>query len=91
MGSLYKDSAYVENMRNRQLETANERIQFNNFSSKFKGKIENGYSLTDFARDYNITQADIKQFEELEKQVENEKEQGESFLAGFNSIPIKHR
>jgi hypothetical protein len=83
---IYQDSAYVQNMNARAVDTATKGIEYNNFSAKFHDKIASGYSKLDMIRDYNCSQSDLEMFDRLEADVKHEQELGNAFLQGFNSV-----
>jgi hypothetical protein len=86
---IYQDSSYVQNMRNKAIDTATRGIEYNNFTSKFKDKIANGYSKLDMMRDYNCTSSDLEMYDKVADEVKHETELGNAFLQGFNSVNRK--
>jgi hypothetical protein len=83
---IYTDSDYVRNMNARAIDTANKSMEYQNFATKFKDKIANGYSKIDMLREYNCTQSDLDMYDRLEADVAHEQELGNAFEQGLKSV-----
>jgi hypothetical protein len=83
---IYTDSAYVQNMRDKAIDTATRAMEYQNFTSKFKDKIANGYTKADMMREYNCTYSDLEMYDKVADEVKHEEQLGQAFLQGFNSV-----
>jgi plasmid rolling circle replication initiator protein Rep len=82
---MFKESEYVKNMRNAELQRIADHSAKENFKAIYKPQIEAGMTRSDFQQKHACTVTDLQLFEELEEEVRHEQELGEAFLKGFKS------
>lgn len=78
-------SNYVQKLKQDSINQFDKEMELRRFREKFKPQIENGLTLAEFKRKYDLSDNDIENFNIVEQEVQRETELGEAFLAGFQS------
>jgi hypothetical protein len=86
---IYQDSDYVQNMARKSINNCQEHMAYQRFCEQYKGRVEQGMTKSDFINEAHPYKEDLAMFERLANEVGNEKELGEAFLKGFQSVPTR--